>query len=143
MTPSASAQDEPVDTDGDGQRDDWNGDGIPDNEDDLPCAFDGKDDEANTGVPDGIPDAEGRPPGADEPPCVGEDGSLPEQLSLQQISVILTEVFFQMLDVTEEGEEPDGWPNIRRLLDEYALLVALIQLNSDRMAALRGRHSAF
>ena len=82
LAPGANAQDdpvEPVDTDGDGQRDDWDGDGLPDNDDEFPCAWDDKDDEANTGVPDGIPDAEGRPPEADEPPCVGEGGILPEQ----------------------------------------------------------------
>ncbi|MDW3217921.1 MAG: hypothetical protein R8F63_04845 [Acidimicrobiales bacterium] len=123
LAPSASAQDdpiEPVDTDGDGQRDDWDGDGLPDNDDDLPCQWDDKDNAENTGTPDGIPDAAGRPPEANEPPCVGEGGGLPDQLSLQQISVILSEVFAQMPDVTEPGEEPDGWPNIRRLIENGA-----------------------
>lgn len=121
LAPGANAQDdpvEPVDTDGDGQRDDWDGDGLPDNDDEFPCAWDDKDNDENTGVPDDIPDAEGRPPEADEPPCVGEGGSLPDQLSLEQVAVILSEVFVQIPDVTEPGEEPDGWPNIPRLLDE-------------------------
>ncbi|MEM7140369.1 MAG: hypothetical protein AAF548_04990 [Actinomycetota bacterium] len=116
LVPSAAAQDdiEPVDTDGDGQRDDWDGDGLPDNDDDDQCEWDDKDNAENTGEPDGIPDADGTPP-LDE--CVGEGGELPDQLSLQQISVILSEVFAQMPDVTMEGEEPDGWPNIRRLIE--------------------------
>jgi hypothetical protein len=43
LAPTAGAQDdppEPVDTDGDGQRDDWDRDGLPDNDDDdEPCEW--------------------------------------------------------------------------------------------------------
>lgn len=51
------------------------------------------------------------------PPVSGEGGTLPEQLSLQKIQVILAEVFGVMPDVTESGETPDGFPNIRREID--------------------------
>ncbi|MFT5204146.1 MAG: hypothetical protein ACI9C1_003553 [Candidatus Aldehydirespiratoraceae bacterium] len=116
LAPMASAQEdlpEPVDTDGDGQRDDWDGDGEPDNNDDLPCEWDDNDSTANDGVPDGIPDVSGLVPG-----CEGEGGTLPEQLSLQTVSVILSEVFAIMPDITEPDEVEDSFPNIRRLLDD-------------------------
>ena len=119
LAPTAGAQDEPpepVDTDGDGQRDDWDGDGLPDNDDDKPCEWDDKDDADNTGTPDGIPDADGTPP--DVEGCEGEGGSLPEQLSEQRVRIILSEVYANIADVTEEGETPDTFPNIPRLLDE-------------------------
>jgi hypothetical protein len=114
MAATAVAQDpEPVDTDGDGQRDDWDGDGLPDNDDDKPCEWDDKDSDAQDGVPDGIPDAEGGVPGCD----TGAGGVLPERLSLVQVAVVLSDVFNAIPDTTEPGEEPDGFPNIRRLTD--------------------------
>jgi len=119
LAPGAGAQDdpaEPVDTDGDGQRDDWDGDGEPDNDDDNPCEWDDKDDAENTGNPDGIPDADGTPP--DIEGCEGEGGSLPDQLTAQRVRIILSEVFAAIPDVTEPGEAPDSFPNIRRLFDE-------------------------
>lgn len=119
LAPGAGAQDdpaEPVDTDGDGQRDDWDGDGEPDNDDDNPCEWDDKDDAENTGNPDGIPDADGTPP--DVEGCEGEGGSLPDQLTAQRVRIILSEVFANIPDVTEPGEVPDSFPNIRRLFDE-------------------------
>jgi len=118
LAPTAGAQDEPpepVDTDGDGQRDDWDGDGLPDNDDDD-CEWDDKDDAANTGTPDGIPDAAGTPPGVEG--CEGEGGTLPEQLSLQRISIILSEVFANIPDVEEPDEIPDSFPNIPRLIED-------------------------
>lgn len=117
LAPAIGAQDtpEPVDTDGDGQRDDWDGDGAPDNDDDDPCEWDDKDDDANSGSPDGIPDAQGTPPGDG---CEGEGGDLPAQLSAERVRVILSEVFAAIPDVTEEGETPDMFPNIRRLVDD-------------------------
>ncbi len=122
LAPTAGAQDDPtapsdpVDTDGDGQRDDWDGDGLPDDTDTTDCEYDDKDDDANTGAPDGIPDAAGTPP--DVEGCVGEGGTLPDQLSLGRISVILAEVYANMADVTVEGELPDTFPNIPRLIED-------------------------
>jgi hypothetical protein len=46
----------------------------------------------------------------------GEGGTLPESLSLQQISVLLTDVYLSVPDVTD-GEEPDTFPNIPRLVE--------------------------
>lgn len=118
LAPTAGAQDEslqPVDTDGDGQRDDWDGDGLPDNDDDRPCEWDDKDDDANTGVPDGIPDAAGTPEGDS---CEGEGGALPEQLSSQRVRVILSDVYASIADVTDEGEAPDTFPNIPRRIED-------------------------
>lgn len=117
LVPTAGAQDEPatpIDTDGDGQRDDWDGDGRPDNDDDRPCEWDDKDDAANTGAPDGIPDAVGTPDGDD---CEGEGGSLADRLSPQRVRVILSDVYASIADVTEEGEVPDTFPNIPRRIE--------------------------
>jgi hypothetical protein len=113
LTSAAGAQDpapEPVDTDGDGQLDDFDGDGRPDDAD-GDCVPDDKD--GPDGVPDGIPDA-----ATEITDCVpGEGGSLPDQLSLAQINVILGEVFAIIPDTREPGEVPDTFPNIPRLID--------------------------
>lgn len=101
---SVHAQTEPVDTDGDGQLDDYDGDGMPDdaNGDCVPDDADGN----------GVPDA-----ATEITDCnLGEGGTLPESLSLQQITVILRDVYQSIPDTTEVGEEPDGFPNIPRLV---------------------------
>ncbi|MEM9521133.1 MAG: hypothetical protein AAGA37_17570 [Actinomycetota bacterium] len=48
----------------------------------------------------------------------GSGGSLPEQLSLQEIAFVLDAIFQRLPDVTEPGEAPDGFPNIPRLGDD-------------------------
>ena len=102
----ASAQDEGNDTNGDGVADDFNGDGFADDLDGdcIPDDFDG----------DGVPDGD-----ATEFVCPeGKGGTLPEQLTLQEIALVLDAIFVRLPDVTEPGEEPDGFPNIPRLPDD-------------------------
>jgi hypothetical protein len=101
---TASASTTGVDTDGDGQLDDFDGDGAPDDADGdcIPDDADGN----------GVPDA-ATPPANCSP---GEGGTLPESLSLQQISVLLTDVYLSVPDVTD-GDEPDTYPNIPRLVE--------------------------
>ena len=93
------------DTNGDGVADDFDGDGFADDLD-GDCV---PDDFNEDGVPDGD---------ATNFVCPeGKGGSLPTQLSLQQIAFALDAVFQRIPDVTEPGEESDGFPNIRRLPD--------------------------
>ncbi len=103
----AQAQEgEGADTNGDGVADDFDGDGMADDLD-GDCIPDDFND-------DGIPDGD-----ATDFVCPeGKGGSLPAQLSFQQIARVLDFVFLQLPDVTEPGEEPDGFPNIPRLTDE-------------------------
>lgn len=105
MVSTAAASTEPVDTDGDGQLDDFNGDGIPDDADGdcIPDDADGN----------GIPDAATTL--ADCSP--GEGGTLPAELSLTQINVLLRDVYASVPDTTAPGEEPDTFPDIPRLVD--------------------------
>lgn len=100
----AGAQDG-VDTNGDGVADDFDGDGFADDLD-GDCI---PDDFNEDGVPDGdisgLECAEGR------------GGTLPDQLSFQQIVLVLDYIFQQLPDTTEDGEEPDGFPNIPRKIE--------------------------
>ncbi len=94
------------DTNGDGVADDFDGDGFADDLDGdcIPDDFNG----------DGVPDGD-----ATDFVCPeGKGGSLPSQLSLQQIAFVLDAIFERLPDVTEPGEEPDGYPNIPRLPDD-------------------------
>lgn len=93
-----------VDTDGDGQLDDFDGDGVPDDAD-GDCV---PDDADGNGVPDAATTL------ADCNP--GEGGTLPESLTLQQISVLLTDVYLSIPDTTD-GEAPDTFPNIPRRIE--------------------------
>lgn len=102
----AAAQDqEGFDTNGDGVADDFDGDGFADDLDGdcIPDDFNG----------DGIPDGDNTDFVCPE----GKGGTLPTQLSLQQIARVLDFVYLQFPDVTEPGEEADGFPNIPRLPD--------------------------
>ena len=94
-----------TDTNGDGVADDFDGDGFADDLDGdcIPDDFDG----------DGVPDGD-----ATDFVCPeGKGGTLPTQLSLQQIAFVLDAIFQRLPDVTEPGEAPDGFPNIPRLAD--------------------------
>lgn len=101
---SASAQDG-QDTNGDGVADDFDFDGFADDLDGdcIPDDFNG----------DGVPDGDSTDFVCPE----GRGGTLPTQLSLQQTAVVLDFVYQQFPDVTEPGEEPDGFPNIPRIID--------------------------
>ncbi len=102
---SSAAQGSPtgVDTDGDGQLDDFDGDGSPDDVDGdcIPDDHDGN----------GVPDAATTPIEC----FVGEGGTLPETLTLQQISVLLSDVYDA--DTGIPDNDGDGFPDIPRLLD--------------------------
>lgn len=101
----ASAQDlvAGVDTDGDGQLDDFNGDGSPDDADGdcIPDDADGN----------GVPDAATVPTECFQ----GEGGTLPESLTLQQISVLLSDVYDAETGIPDANG--DGFPDIPRLTD--------------------------
>ena len=101
----AEAQRSPagVDTDGDGQLDDFDGDGSPD-DNDGDCIPD--DNDGN-----GVPDARTVPA-----ECIqGEGGTLPETLTLQQISVLLSDVYDAETGIPDTNG--DGFPDIPRLTD--------------------------
>ncbi|MEO0493531.1 MAG: hypothetical protein AAF081_08960 [Actinomycetota bacterium] len=101
----AAAQ-EGQDTNGDGVADDFDGDGFADDLDGDCIPDDFNDD----GVPDGD---------ATDFVCPeGKGGTLPTQLSLQQIAFVLDAIFERLPDVTEPDEEPDGFPNIPRTADD-------------------------
>ena len=97
---------EGADTNGDGVADDFDGDGFADDLD-GDCI---PDDFNEDGIPDGdisgLECAEGR------------GGTLPDQLSYQEIVLVLDYIFQQLPDVTEAGEEADGFPNIPRLVED-------------------------
>lgn len=102
---TALAQDG-ADTNGDGVADDFDGDGFADDLDGDCIPDDFNDD----GIPDG--DISGLE-------CaVGEGGTLPDQLSFQQIVLVLDYIYQQLPDATESGEEPDGFPNIPRKIED-------------------------
>ncbi len=97
------AASEPVDTDGDGQLDDFDGDGSPD-DDDGDCI---PDDHDGNGVPDAV---------TTPFECLqGEGGTLPESLTLQQISVLLSDVYDAETGIPDT--DGDGFPDIPRLTD--------------------------
>lgn len=48
----------------------------------------------------------------------GQGGTLPDVLTLQQVAIVLDYVYQRFPDVTTAGEEPDGFPNIPRMVDE-------------------------
>ncbi len=102
---SASAQGSPagVDTDGDGQLDDFDGNGSPDddNGDCIPDDHDGN----------GVPDAATTPVECYQ----GEGGTLLESLTLQQISVLLSDVYDTQTGIPDTNG--DGFPDIPRLTD--------------------------
>jgi hypothetical protein len=102
---SAAAQGSPVgvDTDGDGQLDDFDGDGSPDDADGdcIPDDQDGN----------GIPDAATVPTECFE----GEGGTVPESLSLQQVSVLLSAIYDEQFGIPDTNG--DGFPDIPRLID--------------------------
>jgi hypothetical protein len=93
------------DTNGDGVADDFDGDGAADDLDGdcIPDDFNG----------DGVPDGDST--GFECPE--GSGGTLQTQLSLLQVARVLDFVFLQFPDVTEPGEEPDGFPNLPRTTD--------------------------
>ena len=102
------------DTNGDGVEDDFDHDGVADDLDGdcIPDDFNG----------DGIPDADNTDnsiyyQNCDPADFEGEGGALPESLSLQTIVGILDPLYVRIPDVTEPGEEPDGFPNIPRMID--------------------------
>jgi hypothetical protein len=103
---SSSAHGSPggVDTDGDGQLDDFDGDGSPDDADGdcIPDDNDGN----------GVPDAATVPFECYQ----GEGGTLPESLTLQQISVILGDVFDAETGIPDA--DGDGFPDIPRTTDD-------------------------
>ena len=102
---AVAAAQEGADTNGDGVADDFDGDGMADDLDGdcIPDDFNG----------DGIPDGD-----ATDFVCPeGKGGTLPTQLSLQQVARVLDYIFIRFPDVTEPGEEPDGFPNIPKLAD--------------------------
>lgn len=101
---SAAAQDG-QDTNGDGVADDFDFDGVADDLDGdcVPDDFDG----------DGVPDGDTTDFVCPE----GRGGTLPTQLSLQDVAIVLDYVYQRFPDVTMEGEEPDGFPNIPRRVD--------------------------
>ena len=99
----ASAQDQGNDTNGDGVADDFNGDGFADDLDGdcIPDDFN----------EDGVPDGD-----ATDFVCPeGKGGTLNTRLSPQEIVFVLDGIFLRLPDVTEPGEDPDGYPNIPRL----------------------------
>ncbi len=102
----ASATQEGDDTNGDGVADDFDGDGFADDLD-GDCI---PDDFNEDGIPDGdisrLECAEGR------------GGTLPDQLSFQQIVLVLDYIFQQLPDTTEPDEIPDGFPNIPRKITD-------------------------
>lgn len=101
----ATAQ-EGDDTNGDGVADDFDGDGMADDLD-GDCI---PDDFNSDGIPDG--DISGLE-------CaVGQGGTLPDQLSFQQIVLVLDYIYQQLPDATEPDEEPDGFPNIPRKIED-------------------------
>ncbi|MGI9612753.1 MAG: hypothetical protein ACR2QO_07600 [Acidimicrobiales bacterium] len=98
-------QPEGQDTNGDGVLDDFDFDGFADDLDGdcIPDDFNG----------DGIPDGDNTEFVCPE----GRGGTLPTQLSLQQVAIVLDYVYQRFPDVTEPNEEADGFPNIPREID--------------------------
>lgn len=104
LAPSVTAQDG-QDTNGDGIADDFDFDGFADDLDGdcIPDDFNG----------DGVPDGDSTNFVCPE----GRGGTLPTELSLQQIAIVLDYVYVRFPDVTSPGEQPDGFPNIPRRVD--------------------------
>ncbi len=100
LAATATAQDDGADTNGDGVADDFDGDGFADDLDGdcIPDDFNG----------DGVPDGD-----ATDFLCPeGKGGTLPTQLSFQEIALVLDYVLVRLPDVTDPDEDPDGFPNI-------------------------------
>lgn len=58
------------------------------------------------------------PAGAQDDGDEGQGGTLPDELTLQQVAIVLDYVYQRFPDVTASGEQPDGFPNIPRIVDE-------------------------
>lgn len=101
---SAGAQ-EGQDTNRDGVADDFDFNGFADDLDGdcIPDDFNG----------DGIPDGDSTNFVCPE----GRGGTLPAELSLQEVAIVLDYLYQRFPDVTAVGEAPDGFPNIPRKLD--------------------------